>query len=168
MALIQFTGITANTCGDLPEVGSKAPDFELTKRDLSQAHLKDFSGKKVVLNIFPSVDTGTCAQSVRSFNSLAAEMNGVVVLCISRDLPFAQSRFCGAEGIDRVVMLSDYKDRGFVDYYGLRFTDGPFERLLARAVVVIDEKGKIIYTEMVENIGSEPDYEAALNALQHG
>ncbi|NER11425.1 thiol peroxidase (atypical 2-Cys peroxiredoxin) [Muriicola jejuensis] len=168
MASIQFTGTAANTCGELPEVGSKAPDFDLTKRDLSQARLGDFSGKKVVLNIFPSVDTGTCAQSVRSFNSLAARIKDAVVLCISRDLPFAQSRFCGAEGIDRVVMLSDYKDKGFGDDYGLRFKDGPFESLLTRAVVVIDEKGRVIYTEMVKNIGSEPDYEAALKALQHG
>ncbi len=167
MALIQFTGTTANTSGELPQPGSPAPDFDLTQRDLSQISLKDFRGKKVVLNIFPSLDTGTCAQSVRSFNSLAAGMQNTIVLCISKDLPFAQSRFCGAEGIDRVMMLSDYKDKGFADDYGLRFTEGPFEGLLSRAVVVIDESGSVVYTEMVPNIGSEPNYKAALEALQH-
>ncbi len=168
MALIHFTGTTARTVGDLPKTGSIAPDFHLTKRDLSKATLTDFKGTKIVLNIFPSVDTGTCAQSVREFNKLAAEVDDAVILCVSKDLPFAQSRFCGAEGIDRVHMLSDYKDKGFAQSYGLRFEDGPFEGLLARAVVVIDTKGEVIYTEMVEKIGSEPNYQSALQAMQNG
>ncbi len=168
MAQIKFTGTTARTVGELPETGSVAPDFRLTKLDLSQATLADYSGKKIVLNIFPSVDTGTCAQSVREFNRLAADLDETVILCISKDLPFAQSRFCGAEGIDRVHMLSDFIDKGFSESYGLRFKDGPFEGLLARAVVVINSKGEIVHTEMVENIGNEPNYKTALQALQHG
>lgn len=167
MALIQFTGTSAHTSGELPKSGSSAPDFELTKRDLSQTRLGDFKGRKLVLNIFPSLDTGTCAQSVRAFNSLAARMDNTTVLCISKDLPFAQSRFCGAEGIDRVILLSDYKDKGFAQNYGVLFTDGPFEGLLARAVVVLDENGRVIFTEMVKNIGEEPNYESALEALHH-
>jgi thiol peroxidase len=168
MARIQFTGTSANTVGELPEVGSAAPDFELTRRDLTQARLKDYRGRKVICNIFPSLDTGTCAQSVRTFNKMAADVENTVILCISKDLPFAQSRFCGAEGIDQVLMLSDYKDKGFANAYGVRFTDGPFEGLLARAVVVIDPQGKVIHTEMVEAIGNEPDYKTALQALQDG
>lgn len=167
MALIQFTGTSAHTSGELPAVGSKAPDFELTKRDLTQIALKDFKGKKMVLNVFPSLETDTCALSVRAFNSLAAKMENTTVLCISRDLPFAQSRFCGAEGIDRVMMLSDYKDKGFAEAYGLLFTDGPFEGLLARAVIVLDENRRVVYTEMVKNIGVEPNYKSALEALQN-
>ena len=168
MALIHFSGTTANTVGELPALGSVAPAFDLTKGDLSQASLSDYKGRKIVLNIFPSVDTGTCAQSVREFNKMAAELDDAVILCISKDLPFAQSRFCGAEGIDRVHMLSDYKDKGFASRYGLRFEDGPFEGLLARAVVVIDAKGEVIHTEMVAHIGREPDYQSALQALQNG
>ncbi|GGD40088.1 thiol peroxidase [Muriicola marianensis] len=167
MALIQFTGTSAHTSGELPAVGSIAPDFELTKRDLTQIALKDFKGKKMVLNVFPSLETDTCALSVRAFNSLAAKMENTTVLCISRDLPFAQSRFCGAEGINRVMMLSDYKDKGFAEAYGLLFTDGPFEGLLARAVIVLDENRRIVYTEMVKNIGVEPNYKSALEALQN-
>ena len=168
MALIQFTGTTARTVGDLPKTGSIAPDFHLTKNDLSKATLADYRGTKIVLNIFPSVDTGTCAQSVREFNRLAADVDDAVILCVSKDLPFAQSRFCGAEGIDRVHMLSDFKDKGFARNYGLGFKDGPFEGLLARAVVVIDTKGEVIHTEMVERIGDEPNYQAALQALKNG
>ncbi|WP_372945293.1 thiol peroxidase [Muriicola sp.] len=167
MALIQFTGTSGRTSGELPEVGNSAPDFELTKRDLTQIGLEDFKGKKVVLNIFPSLDTDTCAQAVRAFNSLAVEVENTAVLCISRDLPFAQSRFCAAEGIDRVTLLSDYKDKGFAEAYGVRFVDGPFEGLLARAVLVVNENGHVIYTEMVDNIGKEPNYKAALEALQN-
>ncbi|WP_445382047.1 thiol peroxidase [Robiginitalea sp. IMCC43444] len=168
MASIAFKGLHANTLGSLPELGQKAPDFELTGRDLSTVRLSDFKGKKVILNIFPSVDTGTCAQSVRQFNIEAAELKDTQVLCISRDLPFAQSRFCGAEGIDKVLMLSDYKTGAFGKDYELIFTDGPFEGLHSRAVLVLDKDGKVIHNEQVVNIGEEPNYKAALEALTNG
>ncbi|MEZ2414436.1 thiol peroxidase [Muriicola sp. E247] len=167
MALVKFTGTSSNTIGKLPAPGIPAPDFILTKRDLTSVSLEQFRRKNVVLNIFPSVDTSTCAQSVRTFNREAAEIKDSVVLCISKDLPFALSRFCGAEGIDQVLMLSDYKSNEFGESYGVTFVDGPFEGLLARAVVVINSDGEVVYTELVSSIGNEPNYKAALEALEN-
>ena len=165
MAKITLGGTPVETIGNLPEVGSQAPDFTLTASDLSIQKLSDFKGHKVVLNIFPSVDTGTCATSVRSFNKEAAEMKNTKVLCISRDLPFAQARFCGAEGIDNVVMLSDFKTGQFGKDYGLEFATGPFEGLDSRCVVVLDENGVVKYTEQVQEVADEPNYKASLEAL---
>ncbi len=165
MAKITFKGSPVNTAGDLPRVGAEAPDFSLIKTDLSEVTLADFKGKKVVLNIFPSVDTGVCAASVRRFNAEASKQENAVVLCISRDLPFAHARFCGAEGLDDVVSLSEYKDEIFSQNYGVKMVDGPLAGLLSRAVVVLDEKGKVTHSEQVDDIVNEPDYEAALKAL---
>ncbi len=165
MATVTLKGNTIHTSGNLPSIGSKARGFTLTKNDLSSASLSDYSGKKVVLNIFPSIDTGTCAQSVRQFNQEAAELNNTTVLCISKDLPFAQTRFCGAEGIDNVVMLSDFKDGSFGNAYGVTFIDGPLQPLLSRSVVVVDEGGNVRYTEQVPETVDEPNYKAALQAL---
>lgn len=151
--------------GNLPTTGQKAPDFELTKNDLSTVKLSDYQGSRVVLNIFPSVDTGTCAQSVRQFNEEAAELDNTIVLCVSKDLPFAQARFCGAEGIKNVEMLSDFRDGNFGQAYQLSFSDGPLAPLHSRAVVVLDEEGKVLYTEQVPEIVDEPNYKAALEAL---
>lgn len=165
MSQVLFKGITVNTAGSLPAVGTKAPDFSLTAADLSQKSLADFSGKKIVLNIFPSIDTGTCAMSVRTFNQKVSSMDNTVVLCISRDLPFAQGRFCAAEGIENVVTLSEYKDDNFSQDYGVRFADGPLQGLLSRAVVVIDESGTVSYTEQVAETTNEPTYDAAIASL---
>ncbi len=165
MSQVSFKGTTVNTKGELPAVGSKAPDFTLTAGDLSSKSLADFAGKKVVLNIFPSVDTGVCAASVRKFNEELSNLENTVVLCISKDLPFAQGRFCAAEGLSNVVTLAEYKDSNFSDAYGVRFADGPLEGLLSRAVVVINEHGEVAYTEQVAEVTSEPNYEAALAAL---
>ena len=165
MAKITLGGTPVETIGNLPEVGSQAPDFTLTASDLSIQKLSDFKGHKVVLNIFPSVDTGTCATSVRSFNKEAAEMKNTKVLCISRDLPFAQARFCGAEGIDNVVLLSDFKTGQFGKDFGLEFATGPFEGLDSRCVVVLDENGVVKYTEQVQEVADEPNYKASLEAL---
>ncbi len=165
MATITLKGNTIHTLGTLPKVGSKAPDFKLTKTDLSSTSLSDYSGHKVILNIFPSIDTGTCAQSVRQFNEEAVQLDNTKVLCISKDLPFAQNRFCGAEGIANVEMLSDFRDGNFGVEYQLDFTDGPLQSLHSRAVVVIDEKGVVIYSEQVPEIVDEPNYKAALEAL---
>ena len=154
-----------HTSGELPTVGSAAPEFNLTKTDLSNASLSDYSGKKVVLNIFHSIDTGTCAASVRQFNTEAAELENTVVLCVSKDLPFAHTRFCGAEGIENLVMLSDFRDGSFGKDYGLLYTDGPIQGLLARAIVVIDGDGKVLHTEQVSEVVEEPNYKAALEAL---
>lgn len=165
MATITLKGNPVNTIGELPEVGTDAPEFRLTANDLSDKNLKDYSGKKVVLNVFPSLDTAVCAMSVRKFNAEAANLSNTAVLCISKDLPFAQSRFCAAEGLENVIMLSQYKDNFFGADYGLEITNGPLSGLLSRAVLVLDESGKVIYTELVPEIGQEPDYEAALKAL---
>lgn len=165
MATVTLKGSEIHTVGTLPETGSMAPDFNLTRGDLSQARLNDYKGKKLVLNVFPSIDTGTCAQSVREFNKKAAGLENARVLCISKDLPFAQSRFCGAEGIENVEMLSDFRDGNFGQAYGLAFSDGPLAPLHSRAVVVLDAHGKVCYTEQVPEIVDEPDYEAALQAL---
>ncbi|WP_209400642.1 thiol peroxidase [Pseudozobellia sp. WGM2] len=165
MATVTLKGNEIHTVGSLPANGRKAPDFTLTKSDLSSASLSDFAGKRVILNVFPSVDTGTCAQSVRQFNEEAAELENTVVLCISKDLPFAQARFCGAEGIDNVEMLSDFRDGSFGEAYNVSFSDGPLMPLLSRSVVVIDESGNVIYSEQVAETVDEPNYKAALEAL---
>jgi thiol peroxidase len=166
MAKITFKGNAASTVGTLPAAGSAAPDFKLTKSDLSDASLKDYRGKKVVLNIFPSLDTPVCAASVRRFNAEASKLDNTVVLCISRDLPFAQKRFCAAEGLNNVITASEYKDSRFSDAYGVRIQDGPLAGLLSRAVVVVDDKGTVKYTEQVPEIAQEPNYAAALAALK--
>ncbi|RMB57650.1 thiol peroxidase [Dokdonia sinensis] len=166
MANITLGGTATKTVGELPKVGSTAPDFTLSKNDLSTCKLSDFKGKRVVLNIFPSVDTGVCAQSVRTFNEKMAGASNTEVLCISRDLPFAQARFCAAEGIENVHTLSDFKTGKFGTDYGVTIEDGGFSGLHSRAVVVINEDGKVAYTEQVPEIGQEPNYEGALNALK--
>jgi thioredoxin-dependent peroxiredoxin len=166
MARITFKGNPINTVGTLPAVGSKAPDFKLTKTDLSDVGLKDFAGKKIVLNIFPSIDTGVCATSVRKFNQEAAKLPNAVVVGVSRDLPFAHKRFCGAEGIDKVVTTSDLRDGSFGKSYGVTMTEGPLAGLLSRSVVVVDETGTVVYTEQVPEIAQEPDYAKALAALK--
>ena len=165
MAQITLKGTPVNTNGQLPEIGSQAKDFQLVKTDLSTASLSDYKGSRVVLNIFPSVDTGTCATSVRKFHEKASSLANTKVLCISRDLPFAQNRFCGAEGLENVVNLSDFKDASFGNSYGLTITDGPLAGLHSRAVVVLDENGVVKYTEQVSEIVDEPNYEAALASL---
>lgn len=165
MSTITLGGNPVHTSGELPKIGTQLADFKLVKNDLSIATLADFAGKRVVLNIFPSIDTGTCAASVRKFNETAANLTNTVVLCISRDLPFAQKRFCGTEGIDNVISLSDFQDGSFGKTNGLEITDGVLAGLHSRAVIVIDEKGTILYTEQVQEIANEPNYEAALAVL---
>ncbi|WP_435622571.1 thiol peroxidase [Flagellimonas sp.] len=165
MASITLGGNPATTVGELPASGNKAPSFTLTKSDLSEASLSDYKGSKLVLNIFPSVDTGTCAQSIRQFNKEAASLENTKVLCISKDLPFAQARFCGAEGIENVEMLSDYKTGKFGKDYGVEFADSAFQTLHSRAVVVLNEEGTVTYTEQVSETADEPNYKAALEAL---
>ena len=165
MAVISLKGQKVNTNGSLPAAGSKAPVFFLTDKDLKDVSLKDFPGRTLVLNIFPSLDTSTCAASVRRFNEIAGSKGNSAVLCISRDLPFAQARFCGAEGLKNVITLSEMRTLDFGEKYGLRITDSPLKGLLARAVVIIDNQGKIIYTQLVPEIASEPDYEAALKFI---
>ena len=165
MAKITLQGNEIETSGNLPEVGTKAPEFNLVAGDLSRKSLNDFKGKKLILNIFPSVDTGTCATSVRNFNEKASQLDNTAVLCISRDLPFAQGRFCGAEGLDNVVMLSDFYEGAFGKNYGLEINNGPLAGLHSRCIVVVDENGTITHTEQVAEIADEPNYEAALNKL---
>jgi thiol peroxidase len=166
MAKIALKGSPVNTAGNLPAVGSKAPDFKLTKTDLSDVTLKDFAGKKLVINIFPSVDTAVCAMSVRKFNAEVTKTPNTVCLCVSLDLPFAHKRFCAAEGIENVVMTTELRNRSFGEAYGARMTDGALAGLLSRAVVVVDEKGTVIHTQQVPDITQEPDYESALKALK--
>ncbi len=165
MALTKLSPHDANTIGELPAIGSSAADFILTGTNMKDVSFKDFAGKNVVLNIFPSVDTSTCSTSVREFNKRVASVDNTVVLCISKDLPFAQKRFCGAEGIDRAITLSDFRGRGFGKTYGVELMDGAFAGLFARAVVVINANGIVKYTELVPQIGQEPNYEAALKAI---
>ncbi|WP_296138099.1 thiol peroxidase [uncultured Tessaracoccus sp.] len=164
MADITFKGNPVHSTGELPAVGTKAPDFDLVGADLSPVTLEGLRGRKVVLNIFPSLDTGVCAQSVRTFNEKAAGLEGTTVLNVSKDLPFAQARFCGAEGIEHALTASAFRS-SFGEDYGVTFTDGPLEALLSRAVVVIDEEGTVAYTQQVAETTSEPDYDAALAAL---
>lgn len=164
MARVTLKGSPFNTNGTLPQKGAPAPDFTLVKTDLSEISLSDFKGQRLLLNIFPSIDTPTCAQSVRQFNEKAASLDNTLVLCISQDLPFAQARFCGAEGLDRVIPASAFRSR-FADDYGVRLTDGPLAGLAARALVIVDEQGRVSYTQLVDEIADEPDYEAAIQAL---
>jgi thiol peroxidase len=166
MAQITFKGDTIHTTGELPAKGEKAKDFTLVKTDLSRVGLDDFKAKKLVLNIFPSLDTGTCAASVRRFNEAAAGLDDTEVLCISRDLPFAQARFCGAEGIENVVTLSDYETGQFGKDYGLEIADSPMKGLHSRVVIVLDEDRKVVYTQQVPEIADEPDYAEALKAVK--
>lgn len=165
MASITLGGNPIHTNGALPQVGTKAPNFELSKTDLGKVTLADYSGSKLVLNIFPSIDTSTCATSVRTFNSDASKLANTKVLCISRDLPFAQKRFCGAEGLENVINLSDFNTGDFGKSYGLEMTDGPLAGLHSRVVIVLDENGIVQYTEQVPEIADEPNYDAALAAL---
>ena len=165
MANVTLGGTPIETIGDLPAIGSKAPDFKLTGTDLSDKSKDNFKGSRLVLNIFPSVDTGTCAQSIRTFNEKASQLENTKVLCISKDLPFAMARFCGAEGIENVESLSDYKTGNFGDDYGLTFTTGAFDTLLSRCIVVIDTDGTILHTEQVAEIADEPNYVSALASL---
>jgi len=166
MATITLGGNAVITSGDLPKVGTKAPNFKLVVEDLSTKTLADFNGETLLLNIFPSVGTGICAASVREFNKTVA--SNAKVLCVSRDLPFAQKEFCAAEGIDNVIMLSDFKTGDFGKNYGLMMTNGIFDGLLSRCVIVVNKEGVITYSEQVPEIGQEPDYQAALDALANG
>jgi thioredoxin-dependent peroxiredoxin len=165
MAKTAFQGTPVTTIGSLPAIGSTAPDFKLVKTDLSELTLSSLKGKKVILNIFPSIDTGVCATSVRRFNKEAAEHKDTVVVCISRDLPFAAGRFCGAEGISNVVTASEFRDQNFSKTYGVLITDSALLGLHARSVVVVDEHGIVKHTELVPEITQEPNYSAALAAL---
>ena len=166
MAETRFSGTPVKLAGEFVKVGAEAPDFELVKTDLSVCRLKDLRGKTVVLNIFPSLGTGVCAASVRKFNQLAANLPGVVVLAVSKDLPFAHARFCTTEGIENVVPVSDFRATGFDRAYGVLMADGPLQGLLARAVVVVDAQGRVAYTELVPEITQEPDYDKALAAVK--
>lgn len=165
MASITLHGNAVNTIGNLPEVGTDVKNFELINVDLNAKTNKDFSGKRVVYNIFPSIDTGICAASARKFNEEASQLNNTVVINVSRDLPFALSRFCAAEGLDNVETLSDFRG-SFGEDFGVTMSDSPMQGLLSRAVIVADENGKVIYTEQVPEIAQEPNYDNALNALK--
>jgi len=165
MAKTKLKGNVINTAGSLPAIGTPAREFVLTGANLQDRRLSEYRGRKVILNIFPSIDTAVCATSVRRFNQSAAELDNSAVLCISRDLPFALSRFCGAEGITNVETLSELRTRDFGGDYGLEIVDGVLAGLLARAVIVIDPDGIVRYTELVPEIGMEPDYQQALNAV---
>lgn len=165
MASVTLGGNPSNTNGDLPAVGSAAPDFSLVGNDLGSVSLADHAGKNVVISIFPSVDTPTCATSVRTFNERAADMDNTVVINVSADLPFAQGRFCGAEGIQNVTTASCFRDDDFANSYGVKLIDGKLEGLLARAVVVVGPDGNVKHAELVPEIASEPDYDAAIAAL---
>ena len=164
MATVTLKGNAFQTAGDLPAVGKKAPDFKLVKTDLSEVSLKDFAGSRLILNIFPSVDTAVCATSIRTFNKSASELNNTKVLCVSADLPFAAARFCGAEGIENVTTGSSFRS-DFGKDYGVNFVSGPLAGLLSRSVVVIDEQGVVLYTEQVAETTEEPDYANAAAVL---
>ena len=166
METIKFKGTPVHTYGTLPSTGSEAPCFKLTRSDLSELYCHDLKGKRIVLNIFPSLDTSVCATSVRKFNEMASRLENTVVVAISKDLPFAQARFCTTEGIENVIPLSDFRFSDFDESYGVRMADGPLAGLLARAVVVIGKDGKIAYTELVPEITQEPDYDKALAAVK--
>lgn len=165
MAQVTFKGNPVKTAGDLPAVGAKAPAFTLAGKDLSDVGLSNFAGKKVVLSLFPSIDTPVCAAAVRRFNAEASVLGDAVVLCISADLPFAAGRFCTVEGLDKVVSLSTFRSPAFGKDYGAVITEGPLRGLLSRAIVIVDGTGTVIYAEHVAEITKEPDYEAALLAL---
>lgn len=166
MAKTAFKGSPVNTSGNLPSKGSKAPEFSLVKSDLGTLTLSELKGKKLILNIFPSLDTSVCATSVRKFNQLAAGKENVKVLAISKDLPFAHGRFCTTEGITNVVTLSGFRDEKFGRKYGVLMKDGPLAGLYARSIVVIDEAGKVIHTQLVPDITQEPDYDSAMKAIE--
>ncbi|MRS13318.1 thiol peroxidase [Enterobacteriaceae bacterium RIT691] len=163
---VHFQGNPVSVQGSIPQAGAKAPAFTLVAKDLSDVALSQFAGKRKVLNIFPSIDTGVCAASVRKFNQLATEMDNTVVLCVSADLPFAQSRFCGAEGLSNVITLSTLRAPEFQQQYGVGIAEGALKGLTARAVVVVDENDNVVFSELVNEITNEPDYTAALNALK--
>lgn len=165
MSKITLGGNPISTVGELPKVGEKAANFTVTDADLNDISLNDFAGKRVILNIFPSINTGVCAASVREFNKRAASLENCVVICLSRDLPFAHKQFCGAEGIENVVSASEYKNASFSSNYNVLISDGKLEGLFSRCIVVVDENGKVSYTEQVPEIGQEPDYEKAIAAL---
>jgi thiol peroxidase len=166
MKTITLKGNTIQISGELPKVGEKAKDFSLRKTDLTDVHLADFSGSRLVLNIFPSIDTSTCAASVRQFNLTASELHNTKVLCISKDLPFAQNRFCGAEGLEHVIPLSDFMTGQFGNDYGLTMLDGALRDLHSRVVIVLDENHTIIHTEMVRELVDEPNYEQVFSVLK--
>jgi thiol peroxidase len=165
MADITLGGTPTKTTGTLPTVGTTIPDFTLSRNDLSDTTLEDYKGQRIVFNIFPSVDTGVCAQSIRTFNEKASKLENTTILCISRDLPFAQARFCGAEGIENVHTLSDFKTGKFGQDFGVTIEGGAFDSLHSRAIVVANAEGKVCYTEQVPEVGQEPNYDAALNAI---
>lgn len=165
MATLTIGGNPVHTNAELPKSGDKASNFNLVKTDLSTTSLSDFGGKRVILNIFPSIDTSTCATSVREFNKRASDLSNTAVLCVSRDLPFAQKRFCGAEGIENVTVVSDFKTGDFGKQYGLEMVDGPLNGLHARAIIVLDENQNVLHTELVQNISDEPNYDAAIAVL---
>ncbi|NWD77767.1 thiol peroxidase [Pseudomonas gingeri] len=166
MAQVTRRGVTVQINGQLPSPGSQAPAFSLVAKDLSDITLGSLAGQRKVLNIFPSVDTPTCAKSVRQFNERASQLANTLVLCISADLPFAQARFCAAEGLDNVVNLSTLRGREFMRDYGVEIADGPLQGLTTRAVVVLDAHNKVLHSELVVDIGQEPNYQAALAALE--
>ncbi len=165
MAQIALDGTPTTTIGELPEVGKTAPDFSLTKTDLSSVSLQDYRGSRLILNIFPSVGTGVCSASVRRFNKEASKLENIKVICISKDLPFALSGFCGAEGLNNVETLSDFKDNVFGRDYGVRIESGIFQGLHARAVLILDEEGIVVYNQLVSEIGEEPNYEDVLKHI---
>ncbi|OFC63111.1 thiol peroxidase [Candidatus Erwinia dacicola] len=164
--IVHFQGNPVSIDGQLPAAGQSAKPFTLVAKDLSEVSLSNYAGKRKVLNIFPSIDTGVCAASVRKFNQLAGEVDNAVVLCISADLPFAQSRFCGSDGLSNVVTLSTLRGNEFLQDYGVAIADGSLKGLAARAVVVLDEKDNVIYSQLVNEITTEPDYDAALASLK--
>jgi len=166
MANITLGGTPTTTNKDLPKVGDKLEDFKFTANDMSEVKLSDYKGKNIILNIFPSVDTGVCATSVRKFNQEVASLDNTVVLCVSKDLPFAQKRFCGAEGVENAVTLSDFKNPEFSQTIGTAIQSGAFEGLNARAVVALDSNGKVVHSELVSEIGNEPNYDAALKSIK--
>ena len=165
MATIKLGDKSIETVGTLPKVGDTAPDFELTAQDLSSKKLSNYKGSRVIMNIFPSIDTNVCATSTRKFNEEASKLENTIILCISKDLPFALKRFCAAEGIKNLEMLSDFRDGNFGKNYGVEMINGALQGLLSRAIVVLDGKGKVIYNQQVPSIGEEPDYLSALKTL---
>lgn len=162
MATITLEGNPIHTAGELPAKGKQAPDFCLTNKDMGDTRLADFAGKKIIMNVFVSIDTGICADSTRRFNEEVSKMDNTVALCISADLPFALARYCGAEGLDNVITLSAFRSPEFGKSYGLGITDGPIRGLMSRAIIIIDESGKVIYTQQVPEIAQDPDFEDAL------
>ena len=166
MARITLGGNETNTIGNLPEVGNTAPDFQLVSKDMQEKTLASYHGQQVILNIYPSIDTGVCAMSTKKFNQEASKLDNTRIVCVSRDLPFALKRYCDAEGIENLDNLTNFRDSGdFGKNYGVEITDGAFKGLNARAIVVIDEAGKVKYTELVPEVGQEPDYDKALASL---